>query len=125
MKAMSVAAEEPLIVAGDLNSSETFDLRRGGPRGNREIIDRMNALGFYDCLRMFRGEPMPCCWPRLRGTTSRREEHHRGAGQRDGAHARRPKPTSNMCARRGWSRRRPKRCCVTGSCGIWRACSCL
>lgn len=59
MKAMSVAAEEPLIVAGDLNSSETFDLWRGGPRGNRELIDRMNALGFYDCLRMFRGEPTP------------------------------------------------------------------
>ena len=44
-------AEEPFIVAGDLNSSETFDyLWHGDPSGNREIMDRMNALGFYDCF---------------------------------------------------------------------------
>ncbi|HEV2127124.1 MAG TPA: hypothetical protein VGR22_00720 [Thermomicrobiales bacterium] len=49
LKSMGIGPEEPLIVGGDLNSSETFDyLWRGGPRGNREIMDRMNAL---ECSR--------------------------------------------------------------------------
>lgn len=60
LTSMKVSEEEPVVVGGDLNSSETFDiLWRGGPRGNREIMDRMNALGFYDCLRMFKGELTP------------------------------------------------------------------
>jgi exonuclease III len=60
VKSMQIANEEPFIVAGDLNSSETFDyLWKGGPRGNREIMDRMNALGLYDCLRMFTGTLTP------------------------------------------------------------------
>jgi exonuclease III len=60
VKTIQIASEEPFVVAGDLNSSETFDyLWRGGPRGNREIMDRMNALGFYDCLRMFKGKLTP------------------------------------------------------------------
>ena len=57
LRSMHIANEEPFIVAGDLNSSETFDDPR--PRGNREIIERMNALGFYDCLRMFKGKLTP------------------------------------------------------------------
>ncbi len=60
LKALDIPVDEPFIVAGDLNSSETFDyLWRGGPRGNREIIERMNALRFYDCLRMFKGKLVP------------------------------------------------------------------
>lgn len=59
LRSMRIVNEEPFIVAGDLNSSETFDLWPGGPRGNREIIERMNALGFYDCLRMFQGKLTP------------------------------------------------------------------
>jgi exonuclease III len=60
LKSMDISTEEQFIVAGDLNSSETFDyLWRGGPRGNREIMDRMNALGFYDCLRMYKGQLTP------------------------------------------------------------------
>lgn len=40
------------IVGGDFNSSETFDYLWGSsPRGNLEIIERMNALGLYDALR--------------------------------------------------------------------------
>jgi exonuclease III len=57
LRSMSITAEEPFIVGGDLNSSETIDVPR--PRGNREIMDRMNALGFYDCLRMFKGKLTP------------------------------------------------------------------
>jgi exonuclease III len=57
LKSMSISAEEPFIMGGDLNSSETIDNPR--PRGNREVMDRMNALGFYDCLRMFKGRLIP------------------------------------------------------------------
>jgi hypothetical protein len=57
LSSMHIANEEPFIVAGDLNSSETFDYPR--PKGNREVMERMNALGFYDCLRMFQGKLTP------------------------------------------------------------------
>ncbi len=44
----------PWIVGGDLNSSVTFDhLWKGGPRGNQEIQDRMESLGFVECLRSY------------------------------------------------------------------------
>jgi exonuclease III len=43
--------ELPWIVAGDLNSSITFDtLWNDGPRGNQEIQDRMSDLGLLECL---------------------------------------------------------------------------
>ena len=54
---MSITAEEPFIVGADLNSSETFDVPR--PSGNREIMDRMNALGYHVWLRMFNGKLTP------------------------------------------------------------------
>ena len=48
------------IVGGDLNSSETFDYLWGSsPRGNLEIIERMNALGLYDALRTRHGRLVP------------------------------------------------------------------
>lgn len=48
------------IVGGDLNASETFDqLWPGGPRGNREILDRMADLGFVECLRQAQGALVP------------------------------------------------------------------
>jgi exonuclease III len=47
------------IVAGDFNSCETFDSWKGGPRGNREWLDRMTALGFVECLRHSRGALTP------------------------------------------------------------------
>ena len=46
------------IVAGDFNTSETFDLR-GRPRGNREYLDRMAGLGFIECLRQSQGKLTP------------------------------------------------------------------
>lgn len=48
---------KPWIVAGDLNSSETFDLTWGS--GNKEILDRMQAAGFTEALRHKRGELTP------------------------------------------------------------------
>ena len=49
----------PMIVAGDFNLSETFDRWKGGPRGNREWLDRMAALGFTECLRQHQGALTP------------------------------------------------------------------
>lgn len=47
------------VVAGDFNTSETFDAGRGGPRGNREYLDRMESIGMVDALRTFAGELVP------------------------------------------------------------------
>ncbi len=48
------------LVAGDFNSSPTFDWMWGnGPRGNQEFIDRMNALGLFDCLSGYAEELVP------------------------------------------------------------------
>jgi hypothetical protein len=47
------------IVAGDFNMCETFDQWRGGPRGNREYLDRLLELGLVDCLRHSRGALTP------------------------------------------------------------------
>ena len=53
-------------MAGDLNSSETFDyLWHGDPSGNREIMDRMNALGFYDCFQHRTHREHSLCPPQL------------------------------------------------------------
>jgi exonuclease III len=49
----------PMVVAGDFNLSETFDRWKGGPRGNREWLDRMAALGFTECLRQHQGTLTP------------------------------------------------------------------
>lgn len=48
--------DEAWLVGGDLNASETFDtMWRGGPRGNRELLDRMEAAGFTEVLRHCNG----------------------------------------------------------------------
>jgi exonuclease III len=49
----------PWVVAGDFNLSETFDLWRGGPRGNLEYLDRMSEIGLVECLRRFQGALTP------------------------------------------------------------------
>lgn len=57
LKSMNIRADEPFIVAGDFNSSETLDAPK--PRGNRELMERINALGFTECLRTFKGQLTP------------------------------------------------------------------
>tara|TARA_B100000131_G_C17983373_1_gene559556 strand:+ start:154 stop:963 length:810 start_codon:yes stop_codon:yes gene_type:complete len=48
------------IIAGDFNSSTTFDWMWGKkPRGNQEIIDRMNSLGFVDSLSSYERQLVP------------------------------------------------------------------
>lgn len=50
----------PWVIGGDLNSSETFDyMWPGGPRGNREFLDRIRDLGFLECLRHWNGALVP------------------------------------------------------------------
>ncbi len=51
--------DQPWIIGGDFNLSETFDLWKGGPRGNREYLDRMRELGLIECLRQSKGRLTP------------------------------------------------------------------
>ncbi len=51
--------KQPWIVAGDFNTSETFDLWQRKPRGNREYLDRMAELGLVECLRQSKGVLTP------------------------------------------------------------------
>lgn len=56
---MKLDPSDQWVIAGDFNLSETFDLWRGGPRGNREYLDRMEALGLHECLQMTKGVLTP------------------------------------------------------------------
>lgn len=51
LQSMENVDTDSWIIAGDFNLSETFDAWRGGPRGNREYLDRMIASGLVECLR--------------------------------------------------------------------------
>lgn len=47
------------LIGGDFNSCETFDLWKGGPRGNREWLNRMSSLGLIECLTHKYGKLVP------------------------------------------------------------------
>jgi len=52
--------QNPWIVGGDLNASVTFDILWGKkPRGNQELLDRMQNLGFKELLYQAKGELTP------------------------------------------------------------------
>ena len=53
--ASEINKEQNWIVGGDFNLSESFDLWCGGPRGNREYLDRMSEVGLVECLRTSTG----------------------------------------------------------------------
>lgn len=60
LKSSGIKEDENQIVSGDFNSSVIFDyLQVGGPRGNQEIIDRMNRIGFRECLFTRTGKLVP------------------------------------------------------------------
>jgi exonuclease III len=60
LKAIEQLAQDRFVVGGDFNSSETFDFLWGKkPRGNVEIMERMNTLGLRDCLRTIQGRLTP------------------------------------------------------------------
>lgn len=69
-------AKDSWIVGGDFNSSETFDWMWGSkPRGNREIMDRMNSLGLNDCLRYSQGKLTPTFKNRTGGKVIHQIDH--------------------------------------------------
>ena len=47
----------PWIVGGDFNLSVDFDLPKN--RGNQEVLDRMKAIDFEECLFRVKGVPTP------------------------------------------------------------------
>ena len=49
---------ERWLVAGDLNSSETFD-KKWGTTGNYLTTKRITDLGFYECLRGYQKQLIP------------------------------------------------------------------
>ena len=59
LKHLKINLEDSWVVAGDFNLSETFDHWTGGPRGNREYLDRMAKLGFTECLKSFQNKLTP------------------------------------------------------------------
>lgn len=60
LRDQSTSTNKRWIVGGDFNSSETFDyMWKGGPRGNLEIINRMNGLELKECLRSYNRQLVP------------------------------------------------------------------
>lgn len=57
MKNNPTFQSEDWLVAGDFNLCETLDTPK--PKGHAEFLDRMNAIGFTDCLRSFNGKLTP------------------------------------------------------------------
>ena len=61
----TISNNEQWVVGGDYNSSETFDKDwpGGSPGlvsdGNKEVFNRMNDLGFTECLSKFNGKLIP------------------------------------------------------------------
>lgn len=59
LKHAAIQPRERWLIAGDFNLCETFDLWKGGPRGNREYLDRMQSIGLIECLRYKTGKLTP------------------------------------------------------------------
>ncbi len=51
LKHMKLSANEPWVIAGDFNLSETFDAWRVGKHSNTAYLQRMRELGLTECLR--------------------------------------------------------------------------
>jgi exonuclease III len=66
---------DPWIIGGDFNLCETFDAWRGGPRGNREYLNRMDQLGLVDCLRYAKGALTPTFRTLGKGTITAQIDH--------------------------------------------------
>ena len=59
LKATLKISTDSWVIGGDFNASETFDEWKGGPRGNREYLDRMASLNLVECLRQYQGKLTP------------------------------------------------------------------
>ena len=73
--ALPPSTAEPWIVGGDFNLSETFDSWAGGPRGNREYLDRMTSSGYTECLRAKTGKLTPTFRNRVGGAVLHQIDH--------------------------------------------------
>jgi len=80
----TVSDTEQWIVGGDYNSSETFDKewqdkngKRFGIRsyGNKEILDRMDAMGFAECLRKYNDGKIIPTFKHTRNTIDHQMDH--------------------------------------------------
>lgn len=74
LKLILASTSGPWIVAGDCNSSETFDMQRAKPRGNREFLDRMQSIGLTECLRHQSGTLVPT-YKSVRGGLNHQIDH--------------------------------------------------
>jgi len=59
LKHVDIQSHEPWLIAGDFNLCETFDLWKGGPRGNKKYLERMQSIGLTECLRYTNGKVTP------------------------------------------------------------------
>ena len=59
LKHMKLSANEPWVIAGDFNLSETFDTWKVGKQSNRAYLQRMRELGLTECLRESQGQLTP------------------------------------------------------------------
>jgi hypothetical protein len=80
----AVGTDDRWIVGGDFNSSETFDRewqRRNKRRfgfqssGNAEMLERMNHLGFTECLRKSKDDPIVPTFRHSRGSIHHQIDH--------------------------------------------------
>lgn len=59
LKRIGLSPEQPWVIGGDFNLSETFDQASWSAGGNREYLERMGALGLVECLRHKKGAVTP------------------------------------------------------------------
>lgn len=59
LKHADIEPQERWLIGGDFNLCETFDSWKGGPRGNREYLDRMQSINLTECLRHTTGRLTP------------------------------------------------------------------
>jgi endonuclease/exonuclease/phosphatase family metal-dependent hydrolase len=59
LKHMELRTNEPWVIAGDFNLSETFDAWRVGKQSNRAYLQRMRELGLTECLCESQGQLTP------------------------------------------------------------------
>jgi len=76
LKHMKPSANEPWIIAGDFNLSETFDTWRVGKQSNRAYLQRMRELGLTECLRESQGQLTPTFRNSTRGNPVMHQMDH-------------------------------------------------
>ncbi len=76
LKYMKLSANEPWIIAGDFNLSETFDAWKVGKQSNRAYLQRMRELDLTECLREYQGRLTPTYRNPIRGNSVKHQMDH-------------------------------------------------